>query len=393
MIVRALEKNVISYLKQFPSVAILGPRQVGKTTLAKKVASYLSPTPLYLDLERPSDIAKLADPELYLQSQEHRLVIIDEIQKLPGLFSLLRSLIDERRQKGIKAQQFLLLGSASRDLLHQSSESLAGRIIYTELSGFNLREIGDTQAYRDLLWLRGGFPDSYLASSENVSMSWRQSFIRTYLERDIPQMGPRIPAETLRRFWTMLAHNQGELLNASRLAMGLGVSIPTIGRYLDLLADLFLIRLLRPWSRNTGKRLVKAPKVYIRDSGITHALLNLKSLDDVLAHPVAGGSWENFIIENIISTLNLNTVTPWFYRTSAGAEIDLLLEKNNGNCIAIEIKRSLNPAVSRGFYNGCEDTKASKSYVVYPGHERYPLSQTVEAVPLMELLKDLSMER
>lgn len=277
----ALEAHLRDLLEEYPAVALLGPRQVGKTTLAHEVAE--SVDSVYLDLESAADRAKLSDPELYLADHEDRLVILDEVHRVLDLFQSLRGLIDRGRRKGRKAGRFLLLGSASMDLLRQSGETLAGRIAYLELNLLDVLEVDAKE--HDRLWVRGGFPDSFLASNEKRSLSWRENFIRTYLERDVPQLGPRIPAETLRRFWVMLAHNQGGLLNAAALARGLGVDGKTIAKYLDLMIDLLLVRRLMPWHRNVGKRLVKSPKVYVRDSGVTHALLGLANKEDVLGHP------------------------------------------------------------------------------------------------------------
>ena len=388
MITRIAQVKIAKLLQKFPAVAILGPRQVGKTTLARILAHEQQKEPIYLDLERPSDLIKLAEPELYLQSCSGRLVIMDEIQRLPALFQVLRSIIDERKWQGETSGQFLLLGSASLELLQNSAESLAGRIIYQELTGINALEIIHTTYTQDQLWLRGGFPQSLLAHSDIESLEWRYAFIKTYLERDIPQLGPKIPAETLRRLWTMLAHEQGGLLNASRLATSLSVSVPTVKRYLDLLNDLLLIRSLNPWANNIRKRLIKSPKIFIRDSGIVHALLGLRDINDLIAHPVVGGSWEGFIIENLLSILPAG-FTPYFYRTAAGAEIDLIIEAGLKLRIAIEIKRSLSPKIEQGFYNGCEDIKATHRYVVYPGRERYQLTQQVIAIPLTELMQEL----
>ncbi|WP_341794099.1 MULTISPECIES: ATP-binding protein [unclassified Rickettsia] len=390
MIERSLTNNVASLLNEFPAVAILGPRQVGKTTMAREIAQHILPPPLYLDLERPSDLVKLSDPELYFQTHSNQLIIIDEIQRMPKLFQLLRSIIDERRQKGQKVKQFLLLGSASKELLKHSSESLAGRIIYTQLSGFTVQEIRKAGYDNDnLLWLRGSFPDSFLSPSDSVSMNWRQSFIMTYLEREIPQLGYNISAEILRRALTIFAHSQGDLLNATKISAGLGISVTTIIRYIDLFEDLFLVRLLRPWSSNVKKRLVKAPKLYIRDSGVTHALLNIKSYEELLGHYVLGGSFEGFVIENILSIVN-NKMSSWFYRTAAGAEVDLILESAANNLIAIEIKRYLTPSMSKGFYNALLDIKPNKAYIIYPGNDRYYLTPQVEVVSLHYLLSLLT---
>jgi predicted AAA+ superfamily ATPase len=266
---------------------------------------------------------------------------------------------------------------------------LAGRIAYKELSGFNAAEINTSQqGSADQLWLRGGFPNSFLAKSEDASMRWRLNFISTYLERDVPQFGLRIPAVTLRRLWTMLAHNQSAQLNIAQLGASLDVAAPTAKRYIELLEDLLLIRSVRPWFGNIGKRLVKAPKIYIRDSGLVHALLNLKAMDDLLGHPVAGASWEAYVVENLISCLPLG-VTAWFYRTAAGAEIDLVIEPNDKKRYAIEIKRSLSPSVSKGFYHGCEDINAAYRYLVYPGTEKYPIGNNVMVMPLLEMMETL----
>jgi predicted AAA+ superfamily ATPase len=386
MIKRNAESVLATLLQQFPAVGILGPRQVGKTTLAETLASGLTPAPLYLDLENPVDLAKLADPSQYFQTHADRLIILDEIQRAPQLFQVLRGVIDTRRRAGQTAGQFLILGSASLDLLKQSSETLAGRIAYKELTGLTAAEINASD--QDILWLRGGFPDSFLAGSDAASLAWRMNFITTYLERDVPQFGPRIPAVTLRRLWTMLAHNQGSQLNVAKLAPALDISVQTAKRYVELLEDLLLVRTLRPWSGNIKKRLVKAPKVYIRDSGLTHALLNLETIDDLLGHPVTGASWEGFALENILSVLP-DGVTPWFYRTSAGAEIDLVIEQGMRNCIAVEIKRSLAPTVSKGFHIGCEDLKAKHRFVVYPGTEQFPLPGDITAIPLRKLMEEI----
>ncbi|MET3128224.1 putative AAA+ superfamily ATPase [Arcicella rosea] len=392
MIARNSQVEIIELLEEFPAVSILGPRQVGKTTLAEEIALSLSPEPIYLDLESPIDQAKLNDPEAYFELHKGKLIILDEIQRVPELFAILRGVIDRRRRQGFRTAQFLILGSASLDLLKQSSESLAGRIAYKELTGLTALEVNSlSQTSIDMLWLKGGFPDSFLAKTESASFRWRQNFISTYLERDIPQLGTRIPAVTLRRLWTMLAHHQGGQLNTAQLGASLGITIPTVKRYIELLEDLFLVRTILPWSGNVGKRLVKTPKVYIRDSGLTHALLNLTTQDDLLGHPIVGASWEGFVIENIIACLPQG-LTFWFYRTSAGAEIDLVIEINNQERYAIEIKRSLSPTVSKGFYLGCEDIKATKRYVVYPGKESYPSAEGVKTISLVDLMKELQGE-
>jgi len=382
MIYRLAEARISDLLTRFPAVAVLGPRQVGKTTLARRIVEELGAAAVYLDLELPSHRAKLSDPELYFSSQEDRLVVLDEIQRVPGLFEVLRGVIDERRRQGRRHRQFLLLGSASIDLLQQSSETLAGRIAYSELTPLLAEEVATKKrGDRDRLWLRGGFPDSFLAADEAASVEWREEFIGTYLERDIPLLGPRIPAETLRRFWTMLAHEQGTLLNAASVAGAIGVSGQTVGRYLDLMVDLLLVRRLQPWSKNAGKRLVRSPKVYVRDSGLVHALLGLRDLDAVLGHPVTGGSWEGFVIENLLAAAPSGT-SACFYRTAVGAEIDLVLDLPPKERWAIEIKRSSAPVLSKGFYLGCGDIKATRRMVVHAGEDTFGLGDGVEAVSL-----------
>lgn len=382
MIHRLAEARISDLLTRFPAVAVLGPRQVGKTTLARRLVEELGAAAVYLDLELPSHRAKLSDPELYFSSQEDRLVVLDEIQRVPGLFEVLRGVIDERRRQGRRHRQFLLLGSASIDLLQQSSETLAGRIAYSELTPLLAEEVATKKrGDRDRLWLRGGFPDSFLAADEAASVEWREEYIGTYLERDIPLLGPRIPAETLRRFWTMLAHEQGTLLNAASVAGAIGVSGQTVGRYLDLMVDLLLVRRLPPWSKNAGKRLVRSPKVYVRDSGLVHALLGLRDLDAVLGHPVTGGSWEGFVIENLLAAAPSGT-SACFYRTAVGAEIDLVLDLPPKERWAIEIKRSSAPVLSKGFYLGCGDIKATRRMVVHAGEETFGLGDGVEAVSL-----------
>jgi predicted AAA+ superfamily ATPase len=386
MYTRAATARLKDLLGRFPAVCLSGPRQAGKTTLARAIADELGDKATYLDLELPSDSAKLSDPELFLSGYENRLVVLDEIQRAPGVFQVLRGLIDQRRRRGIRAGQFLLLGSASIELLKQSAETLAGRISYLELTPLMLVEVqaGDPEAV-DRLWVRGGFPDSFLAPDDPASLDWRRSFIATYLERDIPMLGPRIPAETLGRFWRMLAHNQGQLLNAARLAASLGVSGQSVARYLDILVDLLLVRRLQPWASNAAKRLVRSPKVYVRDSGVAHALLGIADREDLLGHPVAGESWEGFVIENLVAAAPPGTEA-WFYRTSAGAEIDLLVQLGARELWAVEVKRSLSPTPSRGFHVACEDVKATRRLLVYPGKEPYPLKGQVEVVPLQTIL-------
>lgn len=377
MIERRITAELNELIDSTPAVALIGPRQVGKTTLALAIGD--SRPSIYLDLESDADRAKLAEPELYLAEHADKLVILDEVHRLPNLFQNLRGLIDRGRRSGKRTGRFLLLGSASIELLKQSGETLAGRIAYLEMHPIDGLEVpaGDLSK----LWVRGGFPDSFLGPSDRASQRWRQDFIRTYLERDIPLLGPRIPAETLRRFWTMLAHHQLGLLNAADFARALGVDGKTVASYLDLLVDLLLVRRLEPWHSNVGKRLVKSPRIYVRDSGLTHSLLGLGTLEDVLGHPVAGASWEGFVIETMIAAAPAGTLAN-FYRTAAGAEIDLLLTPPGSRPWAIEIKRSLTPKVEKGFYLACEDLDPARRIIVYPGGERYPLREGVEAMPL-----------
>lgn len=387
MVKRRLENFIKDALKRIPSVALLGPRQIGKTTIALNIAE--TNASVYLDLESRLDLERVRDIVSFQEGNQDKLIILDEVQRLPEVFAQLRGIIDKERRRGNKAGQFLFLGSASIDLLQQSSESLAGRITYIELHPIDVLEYaGNIIENINTLWLRGGFPESLLAASEQESLAWRRDFIRTYLERDIPQLGPRIPAETLDRFWTMLAHSQGSVVNAAQLARNLEVSGVTIGRYLDLMSDLLLVRRLKPWTFNVGKRLVRSPKVYVRDSGITHALLNVGKYADLLGHPVVGGSWEGFVIENIMSVAPAN-VQAFYYRTPGGAEIDLILEFSPTEIWAIEIKRNSSPSLSKGFYMACEDVKPQKRFVVYGGKDRFSLGNDITAISLFELMGEV----
>jgi len=383
MICRRAHHKISDALDRQAAVAIIGPRQVGKTTLAQAIGQ--SRQNIYLDLESPKDRNKLIEPELFLGSYEDQLVILDEIHRMPELFQALRGLIDRGRQRNNRTGRFLILGSASVDLLQQSGESLAGRIEYVELNPLDVLESAPDLPAAERLWLRGGFPDSFLARREADSFAFRTNFIRTYLERDVPQFGARIPAETLARLWIMLAHGQGTLLNASRLASSLAVSSPTVTRYVDLLVDLLLVRRLPPFHSNIGKRMVKSPKIYVRDSGLVHALLGIEDANALAGHPVVGLSWEGFVIENLMAVAPPRTQAS-FYRTAAGAEIDLVLELPGRHGLwAIEIKRGLSPHLERGFHNAREDVKPSKSFVVYAGDERYPLAKDIEAIGVKQL--------
>ncbi len=391
MLSRHAEIRLTELLRRFPAVSLVGPRQAGKTTLAIGVAESLGDRAVYLDLELPSHRARLSDPEAWLASHEGHLVVLDEIHRAPEIFQILRGVIDKRRRRGLRTGQFLVLGSASIELLRQSSESLAGRIAQLELTPFTATEIDPFgPAGLDRLWVRGGFPDSFLAGDDAESFDWRVSFIQTYLERDVPMFGPRIPAETLRRFWEMLAHNQGQMLNAARLAGSLAVSAQTIARYLDLLVDLFLVRRLQPWAANAGKRLVRSPKTYVRDSGVVHALLGIEDRERLLGHPVSGSTWEGLVIENLLAVAPQGT-RPSFYRTTQGAEIDLVLDIPSLGLWAIEVKRSVgSPKPAKGFHIACADIGVTRRFVVYPGTETYPLDANTSAIPLPALMRLLA---
>lgn len=385
MIERSISRELERLLERTPAVVLTGPRQVGKTTLAREITRKRKA--VYLDLENPRDLAKIEDIQQFCELNEGKLIVFDEVQRAPGIFSTLRVIIDGYRQRGLRTGHFLLLGSASIDLLRQSGESLAGRVSYLELGPFSAREVDEGETLK--LWNRGGFPESFLARNDNESTRWREDFIRTYLERDIPQLGPRIPAETLRRFWTMLAHKQGGLFNASELARGLDVTGVTAGRYLDLLVDLLLVRRHKPWTSNQGKRLVKTPKIYVRDSGVTHALLGIPTINGLLGHPAAGGSWEGYVIENIAGVMP-KLASMGFYRTKGGAEIDLVVDSGKGGLWAIEIKRSSVPKLSKGFHVACEDLKPTRRFVVHGGRESFPIGKGVKAVSLRDMMKRVS---
>lgn len=384
MIARDALTTLSKRLHEAPAAVLLGPRQVGKTTLALELAENWESGAVYLDLERPADRLRLDDADGFLRGQGNKLVILDEIHRMPGLFEVLRGIIDQRRRDGQRFGQFLLLGSASLDLMQQSSETLAGRVAYVDIGPVHALE-WPTQDL-DALWLRGGFPDSLLAADDAASLRWRDDFVRSYLQRDVPLFAPRLPAETIGRLWTMLAHQQGALLQQSRLASGLGVSSPAVDRYIDLLVDLQLVHRLRPWSGNIGKRLVKAPKLYVRDSGLVHALLGLESMHALAGHPVCGPSYEGFCISNLLAAAG-PACAAYSYRTHAGAEIDLLLEKAGKPWMAIEIKRSSAPALSKGFDIACTDLQVAQRYVVYPGIDRFLLRYGTQAVGLTELMQ------
>lgn len=386
MINRLITHTLLQGIAQSPAVVLLGARQVGKTTLAKTIAADLES--IYLDLEAPADVLKLTDPESYLREHRDKLVILDEIQRIPDLFMVLRGLIDENRQRGRKAGQFLLLGSASMDLLRQSSESLAGRIRYIEMGGINTLEIDQQNQTINQNWLRGGFPESYTATGDDQAMDWLEDLIRTYLERDIPQMGFRIPATRLRRLWTMLAHLQGELVNYAKLAGNLEVDNKTVRHYIDILTDLLLVRRLEPYHANVKKRLVKSPRYYVRDSGILHRLLGIDNFEALLSNPVLGKSWEGFVIENLHAVLPRRSEA-FFYRTAAGAEIDLVIKLPDSQIWAVEIKHGTAPKLRKHFNQTCDDIGATKKYVVYGGSDEFPIGEDTRVISLQRLMKKL----
>jgi uncharacterized protein len=391
MINRKYIEIVTQRLSQFSSVALLGPRQVGKTTLARALAEHCRYDAVYLDLEKATDRRRLDDPDEFFAMHPKQLIILDEIQRTPELFTSLRSAIDERRRLKSDAGKFLLLGSASMDLLRQSSESLAGRISYIDLPPLQPDEMGQGGGDLNALWLRGGFPDSYLAQSDAQSLLWRTDFIRTYLERDVRHYGLQIAAEPLALFWRMIANDQGELFNGQRYARSLGVSGPTIARYLDIFQNLLLFRALRPWHANLGKRLVKSHRVYVRDSGLLHAILGLGTINDLRGHGVAGKSWEGFVIEALIAASG-PFARHWFYRTAAGAEADLVIEFSAGRIWSFEIKLSTAPTAGKGFHHACDDVKATKRILVHRGEHAFPMRGGIEALPLTDAIAAVSEE-
>lgn len=386
MIRRLLHSVLVERLNKVPAVALLGSRQVGKTTIALSLA--LDKPLIYLDLERPSDLMKLEDAELFLGQLSNTLVVIDEVQRKPDLFPLLRSLIDERRRNGERAGQFLLLGSALPDLLKQGSETLAGRISYIEMTPFLLSEVASDVAAMDRHWMRGGYPESYLASDDSSAMLWCNDFITSYIERYLPLMGVAASAVQLRRFCTMIAHQQSAIVNLTQVGNSLGIDSKTVRSYLDLLEGLYLIRRIPAWTKNVGKRLVKSPKVMWRDSGLLHDLLSIEAMDRLLEHPICGHSWEAYCIEQICNVLPKGTSAS-YYRTQAGAEIDLVLEDANGSIHAIEIKRTLSPKLSRSLIESMTSIQATSATIIIPRGNQYPLSEKVLAMGLPEFLSTL----
>jgi hypothetical protein len=384
MIERRELKNLKELLGKFPAVVLIGPRQIGKTTLAQSCGSMTNG--LYLDLESQRDLRKLSDPEDYLGKRQDRLVILDEIQRLPGLFPSLRGLIDEGRTKGFTSGRFLLLGSASLELIQQSSETLAGRIAYIELHPLDATEVSD--APLDSLWLRGGFPESFLAASDSDSAQYRDFLIRSYLERDVPLYGGRLTPIRLRKLWTMLAHSQGGIANIAVLSRSLEIDGRTAAGYIELLEKMLLLRRLLPWHVNTKKRIIKSPKLYVRDSGLLHELLGIADIEALLAHPVVGASWEGFVIENLLACTPARTES-YFYRTNTGSEVDLILRFRSGEVWAVEIKRGLSPRLTAGFHTAISDVKPDRTFVVYGGDERFQLQPDIEMISLRLLQEEL----
>ncbi len=394
MIHREKYHQLVDALNTMPVVALIGPRQVGKTTLALEVAKHYNKPVTYIDLELDSDFNKLTDAEAYINRFSNHLLIIDEIQRKPDLFRILRGIIDKRKRAGELFGQFLLLGSASSNLIQNSSESLAGRIRYLELSTFTLTELQKNEKSSfdiNKLWLRGGFPDSYLATDDNESMNWRRDFFTTYVERDISTMGSRVSSMLLKRFWKMLAHYHANQINYSEFGRSLEVSHTSIKNYLNLLTDFYMLRQIQPWSGNIKKRLVKSPKIYFRDSGILHSLLNIPDTESLFSHPKIGASWEGFVIENIINQLNENWEYSYF-RTTNQSEIDLVLTTPKNNVWAIEIKRSSAPKVTRGYHEACKDIGATHKWVVNANNDRYPLPGGTEVIGIIEFLEIIRKE-
>ena len=395
MIHRKLTEQLVNSLKKVPVVALLGPRQVGKTTLSLEILKNDIGKPVeYMDLELDSNRIKLDDAESYLRTFANKLLIIDEVQLKPDIFKTLRGLIDSRKRAGESATQFLLLGSASRDLLQQTSESLAGRIRYLELNPFSIPEISVLNPLEfspEKLWFRGGYPQSYLAPDDDESWNWRSDFIATYIERDIPRLGINISAAKMRKFWKMLSHYQGQQINLSALGKSLEVSHTTIRNYLDILTDLHMVRQLQPWSGNTKKRLVKSPKIYIRDSGILHHLLSISDYEALMGNPVSGHSWEGFVVENILGYMS-DKWTASYFRTSEQTEIDLILEKPHKEVWAIEIKKSAAPKIRPGFHKACKEISATRKFVVYSGRESFQMSENVTTMGIHEFIQHLEAQ-
>lgn len=381
-------------LSSSSAVVLIGPRQIGRTTLARQIADAWPSGTVYLDLERPADLRRLDDADAFLRAENGRLIVLDEVHRQPGLFAVLRGVIDDNRRAGFRHGQFLMLGSASLDLLSMSSESLAGRVTHLQLSGINADEAADANIDPAQLWLRGGFPESLTAASDRLSAQWRADLVRTYLERDVPMFAPRLPAETLRRLWTMLAHSSGGLFNASRLAEALGASGPTVDRYVDLLVDLGLVRRLPSWHTNIGKRVVKSPKVFVRDTGLLHALLEIDTMHHLRGHPSVGASFESLAVECVIDAV-ATSYQPSHYRTARGDKLDLVLVKGGRPSIAIEAKLSTAPTVTPGFLRACADLAVRERYLVHPDADGGPYTGSggtvvIGLTPLIQRLRALA---
>ena len=382
LICRKAQALVKEYLNVFPAVVILGSRQCGKSTLIRMMSEEL-PEMLYLDLQNRADYAMLSEPTLFFRNNADKIVCLDEIQQVPELFSVLRSEIDRDRRNG----RFILLGSASRELLQNTSETLAGRIGLIDMTPFTYEELyGSSDFDINRFWLRGGYPDSYLSENDEYSSLWRESFIRTYIERDIPQFGFQITSRQMLRLMLMIAHNHGQLLNSSKLGESLGITHPTVKRYVDVLEQTYLIRSLPPFFANTKKRIVKSPKIYVRDTGLLHQLLQIRTFNDLLGHPVFGASWEGLVVENVCSSV-LNAEFS-FFRSATGEEMDLIVQKN-GRVVAIECKASTAPQIAQGFWNAVDIIRPDRTFVVAPVERKYEIHENVDVVNLGDLLLSL----
>ncbi len=379
---RFIEKKLLTTINNFPATGIIGPRQVGKTTLAKQLIKKIEKEALYIDIENPRDRVKLSDPVLFFENNIDKCIIIDEIQLMPELFSILRPMIDMKREPG----RFIILGSASPILLRQSSQSLAGRIAYIELSGFNMLELDPGS--QNERWLKGGFPDAFLSKDTEIWQQWLDNFIRTYINTDLPILGLDINRNTIRNLWTMLSHVNAQVVNYSNIARSLSVSSTTLKKYIDFLENAFLIRQLQPFYLNIKKRIVKAPKVYLRDTGILHNLLNIYSPNELEGNPLKGNSWEGFVIEQVLQILG-SSYESYFYRTHQGAECDLVLTKSSKPIYAIEIKLSAAPTLTRGNKIAFEDIGAAKNFIIVPESEEYQLSENISVCGLRCFLEQI----
>ncbi len=379
---RIIEKKLLTTINNFPATGIIGPRQVGKTTLAKQLIKKIEKETVYIDIENPRDRVKLSDPVLFFENNTDKCIIIDEIQLMPELFSVLRPMIDMKREPG----RFIILGSASPILLRQSSQSLAGRIAYIELSGFNLLELEPESLNK--LWLKGGFPDAFLSKDTEIWQQWLDNFIRTYINTDLPILGLDINRNTIRNLWTMLSHVNAQVVNYSNIARSLSVSSTTLKKYIDFLENAFLIRQLQPFYPNIKKRIVKAPKIFLRDTGILHNLLNITSLNELEGNPLKGNSWEGYVIEQVLQIAG-SSYESYFYRTHQGAECDLVLTKSSKPIYAIEIKLSAAPSLTKGNKIAFEDIGAAKNFIIVPDGEEYQISETITVCNLRLFLEQI----